>query len=134
MKLPTEFLEFYNATFEFIQDNLGGQEDYKEYCEKILPILVQDLKQKVEKNGLNGAFEYWTKLGADEGGIWNLRITEEQLEIIIELCPTMWKIKTCDNYCKHCKWMYGKLFRDLGYEFEWEKTGDKSCQFIITEV
>lgn len=130
MKLPKEFLEFYNKTFEFIQREawLGA---YENYCKEVLPILVQDLKQKIEKKGLNGAFEYWTKLGTDEGGIWNLRITDDELEITIELCPTMWKIKTCDNYCLHCKWLYGKLFRDLGYSFNWEKTGDMSCRLTI---
>lgn len=134
MKVNKQFIKFYNETFKFIED-IGGGECLGEYMRTVCPILIEDLKEIVKSEGLEGAARYWKEILDAEKVLytialtkWNSALLPISLKLYIHSCPSVKELDSpCDSYCMHCPIIYGDLFRSLGYEFSHTKEGDASC-------
>lgn len=127
-----QFIQVYNETFKFIDENLGSKAVEK-YWLRIADIILGDLKEAVEKDGLKGCVDYWTKtLTAEKAGF---QILHDGDVFVLEIlrCPSLAILKEpYKNYCKHCKVMYKKIFNDLGYKYEIESGGGQ-CKITISK-
>ena len=127
-----KFIEIYNETFKFIDEH---GVDVKEYWKLISPIVLSDLKEMVEKQGLFGALDYWDKVLTAEKAEFDILITPKCfLELEITDCPSLSHLENpYKNYCGHCDVMYRQLFESLGYEYKIEKTGVGSCHITVSK-
>lgn len=130
MQVSKKFIEVYNETFKFIDENGLNVEDY---WKRIGPIVLSDLLEKVMTKGLVGADEYWSETLCAEGAEFETYQSPNCLELEIDKCPSISHLSNpYHNYCGHCDVMYRQLFETLGYTYKVEKTGDGSCHITVS--
>jgi hypothetical protein len=133
MKVTPKFVEIYSETFKFI-DELGGKEVVEKYWKRIGPIILSDLRNQTENEGLWGVLDYWEEVLCNEGAYFKIDACPDYIKLYIDICPSMSHLKDpYHNYCGHCDTMYRQLFESLGYEYNIEKTGDASCHITVSK-
>ena len=129
---PPRFIQVYNQTFKFIDENLDSKAVEK-YWLRIADIILADLKEAVGKNGLKGCVDYWTKtLTAEKAGF---QILHDNDIFVLEIlrCPSLALLgDPYKNYCNHCDVMYRKIFEGLGYKYNIE-FHDHKCKITISK-
>ena len=137
MVLSIDFIEFYNKLFEWVHDG-AGHTTFRELCENICPLLVQDLSKLTERYGLNGAALYWNRLFKAEGGEAQIDLKEGSLVLHVEACPSKVLLgdKAFEHYCDHCKYLYPAVFEKLGYKCIVSKklAGDYQCRIEVKRL
>ena len=140
MKVDKKFVEVYNETFKFIR-KIGGIECLISYFRKIAPIILGDLDEAVNKEGLIGAFKYWKKVLTLEGCGYDLKMNSAEdsrfgkdLKLDINQCSSKnHLVDPSPDYCRHCSIMYKELFTKYGYDFELINRGPASCTITIKD-
>ena len=126
------FIQIYNETFRFIDEQLGTSK-LKDFWLRISDIALGDLKELVEEKGLLGAYEYWSKTLNAEGAKFELQFLSDRLTLRMWECPSIKCLKQpCKDYCKHCDVMYRPIFESLGYQYQIELKGNGQCNIHIS--
>lgn len=130
MICPPQFILAYNQTFKFIDENLGS-EAVRKYWLRIADIILADLKEAVEKDGLKGCVDYWTKTLTAEKAAFQILHDKNVFVLEVLRCPSLALLDDpYKNYCNHCDVMYRKIFEGLGYKYNIELSGGK-CKITI---
>lgn len=139
----TEFIIAYSELFKFLEKR-GGAEAVKTYWEHISDTYVKDrLGECIEKAGIRGCFDYWSRSLSEEAADFKLTYNEERKEFTLEMfeCPSK-KIllenpetKPYYNYCGHCDTLYHRVVERYGmsYDIDFSETDSAKCKIIIKE-
>jgi len=126
------FIQVYNETFKFINENLDSAAVEK-YWLRIADIVLADLKEAVEKNGLKGCVDYWTKTLTAEKAAFQIFHDNDIFILEILRCPSLALLgEPYIHYCGHCNVMYRKIFEGLGYKYNIKLNNDK-CKITISK-
>ena len=117
-----EFILFYNELFKYLDEKFGKKEVEKlwdgikkTYCKKIDDI--------IKEKGLKGMNEYWSKTLKEEGGRYNIILTDNEFIIDMHYCPSMGKllnthVEPYKDYCGHCSALYDEIIERNGFEVD----------------
>ena len=117
-----EFILYYSEMFKYLDKNFG-----KEAVEKLWAGIRDTYCQKIEKlvkeKGLKGMHEYWSKTLEEEGGRYNIILTDDEFIIDMHYCPSMGKllkthIEPYKDYCGHCPALYTEIIERHGFEVD----------------
>jgi len=132
MKCTKDFIKVYNETFKFIDERLG-KKAVGDYWRRISPIILADLRKKVEQNGLFGCVVYWDSILSGEGADYEIEHRADIFEMTITKCPSLETlVEPYRDYCKHCEVMYKPIFKALGYKYKIER-GEEGCHIKISK-
>lgn len=131
MKCSKNFIKVYNETFKFIHEKLGKRAVVK-YWKRISPIVLADLRENVEQNGLFGCVKYWDDTLFVEGANYQIEYKPDTFKMTISKCPSLEILdEPYKDYCQHCEVMYKPIFRALGYKYQIEK-GEEGCRITVS--
>lgn len=134
----TEFVLLYSELFKFI-DKKEGRDGVMKYWEYISDTYVADLLGKaVEKEGLKGCWNYWSKSLNEEACDFKMTLDEENNDFSIYMsgCPSKKLInehaymQPYEDYCGHCAILYDRVLRNYGiemYDHDYSKVKDCKC-------
>ena len=135
----TEFIPLYSELFKFLDEKEGKQGVVK-YWEYISDTYVQDLLGKcVEKDGLKGCWNYWSKSLNEEACDFKMELDEENnvFSIYMHGCPSraiinkLSYMKPYEDYCGHCAVLYDRVLRKYGIELfklDYNKVSECKCE------
>ena len=138
----TEFIPAYSELFAFIEEK-EGYEGVKKYWEHISKNYVEPrLGQEIEKNGLEGCWEYWSQSLNEEAADFTMTLDEDEgyFEIDMRACPSKGKLlslpyfKAYPHYCDHCDMLYRLVAERFGFKYEYDMSQcDKAkCKLRIS--
>lgn len=135
----TEFIPLYSELFKFLDEKEGKQGVVK-YWEYISDTYVQDLLGKcVEKDGLKGCWNYWSKSLNEEACDFKMELDEENnmFSIYMYGCPSraiinkLAYMEPYEDYCGHCAVLYDRVLRKYGIELvncDYSKVSECKCE------
>ena len=117
-----EFILFYNEIFRYLDDNFG-KKDVEKLWGGIRATYCQRIDKIVGEKGLKGMYEYWSKTLEEEGGRYNITLTDDEFIIDMHYCPSMGKllnthIEPYKDYCGHCPALYNDIIEKHGFEVD----------------
>lgn len=119
----TEFIWVYAALFRFLEEK-GGKEKVIEFWKGIADNFLGNLRELVEKEGLQGMHRYWSHTLGEEGGRHTMTLYDDMFVIDMHECPSAKLIfqegrdTPYADYCEHCRWLYPPLLAKYGYEVD----------------
>ena len=139
----TEFIFAYSELFKFLESKCGKQEVIK-YWNHISDTYVKDrLGECVEKAGIKGCWDYWTRSLNEEAADFELTFDDEKKVFTLEMfdCPSKRMLlehpetKPYPDYCEHCDILYHKVVEKYGmdYDIDFSRVNEAKCKIIITE-
>lgn len=117
----TEFIWVYAEMFRFIEQR-GGEQELIEFWEGIADEFLDNLREYVRAEGLEGMHRYWSHTLGEEGGRHHMTLYEDMFVIDMHDCPSAklvhqsGRIQPYEKYCEHCRWLYPPLLRAEGFE------------------
>jgi len=120
----TEFIYVYSELFKYL-DKKGGKKKVIEFWEGIREEFLWNLREYIEKEGLQGMFRYWSHTLGEEGGRHHMTLYDDMFVIDMHDCPSAKKIfregrvEPYPDYCEHCEWLYPPMIREFGYEVDY---------------
>lgn len=121
----TEFIWVYNELFRYLEER-GGEEKVREFWQGIADNFLQNLRECIDQDGLEGMHKYWTHTLTEEGGRHQLTLYDDMFIIDMHDCPSAklvhhsGRVEPYTKYCEHCQWLYPPLIREYGYEVDYE--------------
>jgi len=121
----TEFIWVYNELFRFIEER-GGEEQLIAFWKGIADEFLWNLREYVEKDGLEGMRRYWSHTLGEEGGRHRMTLYDDMFVIDMHECPSAklihesGRVRPFERYCEHCLWLYPPILRELGYEVDYD--------------
>lgn len=121
----TEFIWAYNDLFQFLEDK-DGEGRVHEFWKGISDEFLDNLREYVREDGLEGMHKYWSHTLGEEGGRWNLTLYDDTFIIDMHDCPSArlihqsGRVKPYEKYCEHCQHLYPPLIREFGYEVDYD--------------
>ena len=118
-----EIILIYNEIFKELEERFSFEKVLdlwgyfrNEYC--------MVLEEYVKNEGLKGMFEYWSQVFEEEGGLYNLTLSDNEFILDVHYCPSVGKlintkVDLYDKYCQHCPTLYNPIIKKYGYEIEW---------------
>lgn len=126
----TEFIPLYSELFKYLEEKKGREEVIK-YWEYISDeYIAPRLGEAVQKSGIKGCYEYWSKSLNEEACDFTMTLDEENktFEIDMHKCPSrgmLNKLKYtkpyCD-YCGHCDLLYKRVLEKYGIDMHGDYT------------
>ena len=128
----TEFIPMYSELFKFIDGKGGGHDAVERYWiwvgEKYLRYNLEPL---VQENGMDGAWEYWTRSLSEEACDIKYVYDRDHEEIKSHMrhCPSKGHLleytwmEPYYDYCGHCKVLYRQTLEDAGIREEYDHSG-----------
>lgn len=118
-----ELILVYNELFKELEERSGWKkvQELWEYFGNEYCILLEEY---VKNKGLKGMFEYWSKVFEEEGGLYNLILTNDEFILDVHYCPSVGKLINTEvdlynKYCQHCPALYNPIIRKYGYDIDW---------------
>jgi hypothetical protein len=111
-----------------------------EYWEYIAETGLDNLRQEVLKNGIEGCFNYWSHTLNEEAADFKMTLNASRTEFRIDMnhCPSRGKlnelshVKPYRDYCLHCDVLYRSVLEPLGYEFDIDLNRCENAQCSLT--
>ena len=135
----TDFIPSYSELFKYLESK-GGKKAVTEYWEYIAENGLENLRQEVIKNAIEGCFNYWSHTLNEEAADFTMTLNAARTEFRIDMehCPSRGKlnelrhIKPYEDYCRHCDVLYRSVLEPLGYEFDIDLSRCKNAQCSLT--
>jgi hypothetical protein len=138
----TEFIPAYSELFKYIERR-GGKQDVMEFWNYLSENYLSDLRSYVDKDGIDGCWEYWSHSLNEEAADFVMTLDDEKGEFTIDMrhCPSKGKLLSLDymepydNYCGHCDILYRRNLEPRGfkYEYDFSKCDEAKCILKITK-
>lgn len=140
----TEFIPLYSELFDFLEQKKGKQEVVK-YWEHISDTYVQQfLGTEVEKSGIKGCWDYWSKSLNEEACDFSMTLDEENgtFEIDMHHCPSRGMLNELkhmtpyNDYCGHCEVLYKRVLEKYGIEmqeYDLSNVANAACKVIYKQ-
>lgn len=134
----TEFVPLYSELFQYIEDR-EGKEGVVKYWEYISDNYVAPrLGAEVEKNGMQGCWEYWSKSLNEEAADFTMTYDPDAKEFVIDMhhCPSKGMLDSFDHfepysdYCGHCDLLYARVLEKYGIKFTCTVSDTKSATCV----
>lgn len=104
--IPSDhFVRFYNEVFKTLEAR--GDAHLQDYWRELGRLQARELAERFRAGGLQAAHDYWQVILKEENCLGTVRLTEEYLELRLDLCPSLSKVldndaAPCRRYCDHC--------------------------------
>ena len=139
----TEFIPLYSELFQYIEDR-RGKEGVIKYWEYISDAYVAPrLGAEVEKHGMRGCWEYWSKSLNEEAADFTMTFDPdaEEFSIVMHHCPSKGMLDSFthfepyNDYCGHCDILYSRVLKKYGITLtgDYSKTCCASCSIFATK-
>ena len=121
----TEFIWAYNELFKYLEEK-DCEQQVIEFWKGISDEFLENLREYIREDGLEGMHKYWSHTLGEEGGRWHLTLHDDAFIIDMHECPSAKKIhesgrvEPYEKYCEHCKWLYPPLIREFGYDVNYD--------------
>lgn len=134
----TEFIPLYSELFKYLEE-LGGKAEVEKYWEYISEKYTSAfLGSEVEKYGLRGCWNYWSKSLNEEACDFEMGLDEKKGKFFINMkrCPSKGKlleiehIEPYHDYCGHCPALYTPQLKKFGIEadvMDFSKVSEAAC-------
>lgn len=141
----TEFIPLYSELFTYLEKR-GGKVEVIEYWEHISDTYVQNfLGSAVEKSGIRGCFDYWSKSLNEEACDFTMELNEQEktFEIKMHKCPSKSKLNDLKHmtpyhdYCGHCELLYKRVLDKYGIETveaDFSKVDEAKCRLLYKQT
>jgi hypothetical protein len=136
----TEFIPAYSELFKYIEGK-GGKKAVNNFWEYLSDNYLTNLHDLVEKLGIVGCWEYWSKTLTEEASDFLMELDENHQEFKIEMyhCPSKGRLLESKNlepyhdYCKHCDVLYARVLKPLGFDCitDLSEADKAKCSFHI---
>lgn len=136
-----EFIPAYSELFKFLEKK-GGEKEVADYWEYLAENAIPELAAAVEKKGIRGCFDYWSKTLNEEAADFTMTLDEKNQVFTIEMfrCPSKGRLLQPDspepyrNYCGHCDVLYRRVLEKLGFHYEYDlsRTDVAACSLRVT--
>lgn len=135
-----DFIPAYSILFDYIEEQEGpaGVEEFWRYISD--HYVESSLGNCIEKNGLFGCWEYWSKALNEEAADFSMEYDPEKGCFSIDMyhCPSkgrLLRLKHMNpywNYCEHCEQLYKPVINRHGFDYEYDKSNiDKAACIAI---
>ena len=120
----TEFIWVYNELFRFIEER-GGYDKVLELWKGISEEFLENLREHIAAEGLQGMYRYWSHTLGEEGGRHHMTLYDDMFVIDMHECPSAklvhqsGSVEPYPRYCEHCRWLYPPLIEEFGYEVDY---------------
>ena len=116
-----EFVLFYNELFKFMDKNFGKKEVIKLWEDISKGSYVNKLDDLVKEKGLQGIYDYWEEIMAEEGGKYKLTLRDNEFILDMHCCPSVSKLRKThvipyEDYCGHCPVLYISIYEKYGFK------------------
>ncbi len=136
----TEFIWVYSELFRFIEER-GGDDCLHDFWKGISDEFLANLREYVEKEGLEGMYRYWSHTLGEEGGRHHMTLYDDMFVIDMHECPSAklifqaGRVKPYPKYCEHCRWLYPPLLSELGYDVDMDIISPEKgrCRLTVTK-
>jgi len=115
-----ESVLFSNELFKYLDNNFGKKEVEKLW-EGLKNTYARKIENLVKEKGLKAMHEYWSKILAEQGGRYNLILTDDEFIIDMHYCPSIGKllnthVEPYKDYCGHCPALYVDILEKCGFK------------------
>lgn len=136
----TEFIWCYSEMFRFLEEK-DGEAKVHEFWKGISDNFLGNLREYIEKDGLEGMHKYWTHTLTEEGGRHRLSLYEDMFVIDMQDCPSAklvhqsGRIEPYKKYCEHCQVLYPPLIEEYGYQVDYDIISCEKgrCRMTVTK-
>lgn len=134
----TEFIPLYSELFKYLEE-LGGKAEVEKYWEYISENYTSKfLGSEVEKCGIRGCWNYWSKSLNEEACDFEMGLDEKEGTFYINMlkCPSKGKlleiehIEPYHDYCGHCLALYPPQLEKFGINVvavDFSKVDNAAC-------
>jgi len=106
--IPSDhFVKFYAEAFKYLEKK--GPEAVQKYYDSITEHQKTHCLENFKKNGLQGMYNYWSKIRIEENCDMDIFFSEDHKSVrfIMNGCPSLGKVLDndagmCPIYCNHC--------------------------------
>ena len=119
----TEFIPAYSELFKFLHQR-GGKSAVVDFWNFLSDAYLGNLRELVQKHGIRGCWEYWSRTLNEEAADFSMELDEEagEFRIVMHHCPSKGRLLELSHlqpypeYCEHCDVLYRRVLEPLGYE------------------
>jgi hypothetical protein len=136
----TEFIPAYSELFKYLEKK-GGRRAVADYWNYLSDTFLNNLRNRVEKNGIRGCWEYWSHTLNEEAADFTMELDEEagEFSITMHACPSkgtllrMTHIEPYHDYCSHCDALYRRVLEPMGFEYsiDMSEVDKAKCKLVI---
>ncbi|MFH0965791.1 MAG: hypothetical protein V2A58_17470 [Planctomycetota bacterium] len=123
----TETILVYNEFFLFLEERHGRQA-VETYWHFVADTAFDGPRAAIREGGLDAVYDYLRETWGEEGDVFDIERDETSVRVTVHNCSSVRKLRKAKHitryadYCGHCPVMYARLFDDLGYDFEMDRT------------
>lgn len=139
----TEFIPMYSELFKYLH-KLNGKKEVEKYWEYVSDKYVEPLLGKeIDKFGLQGCWEYWSKSLNEEACDFYMSFDEGEgiFTNVMHGCPSKGMLNRLGytnpypDYCEHCEILYKKVVEKRGFTYkkDYSQVAEAKCDCIITD-
>ena len=117
--IPSDhFVKFYNEIFKYLEAR--GPDALDRYYERVAERQAFFTLEAFKRDGLKGMYDYWSRIKIEENCDMDLFLSEDCLELRMNVCPSLSKVLDndagpCRVYCDHCPGWCGRVIAQAGY-------------------
>lgn len=137
-----QFIPAYSEFFKFLEDR-DDRDAVVAFWEYLSDHYLRDsLRAEVEKNGIRGCWNYWSRSLNEEAADFTMELDEEAGAFAIRMrrCPSkgmllsLAQMEPYHDYCGHCDLLYRRVLEPLGYRYEYDMSEcDRArCRLTVT--
>jgi len=138
----TDFIPAYSELFKTLED-LGGEEAVEDFWRTLSEEFLGNLRDHVERFGLEGCWEYWSHTLNEEAADFTMTLDLDEgiFRIDMHCCPSKRRLLECPHvepyraYCRHCDLLYRNILEALGYSYsiDLSRCDEARCSITVTE-
>lgn len=135
----TEFIPVYSELFGFLHER-GGPEAVERFWAELSDHFLGNLRTLAQRRGLEGCFEYWRTILAEEACDARMTLDRAAGRLTIEMrrCPSKGRLLAATHlepyaaYCDHCDTLYRRVLEPLGFVYEIDLSAADEARCTLT--